>query len=58
VIDLAITEDDDAPMTLIAHRPDCPVVERHRVAGRPVMVMLGCENADNIKLHSCLYDQA
>ena len=41
---------------LIAHCPDCPVVQRHRREGLPVFNMMGCAKPlpAEIERHECL----
>ena len=51
--DLTLTE---GPEGVLAHRPSCPEVERHRVEGRPICTMIACTGVlpKNIKRHKCL----
>lgn len=53
---IALTENDDAPGQLMAHRPECPVVATHRVEGRMIMTMMGCVYPipKHVTRHSCL----
>jgi hypothetical protein len=42
---------------LVAHKPDCPVVNMHRTMGLPIMTMFGCQDTTlpgNVRKHSCL----
>jgi hypothetical protein len=59
MINIALTEDDKEPGKTLAHAPNCSVVQAHRIAGRPIMTMLGCEGPlpDDMKKHSCLEEK-
>jgi len=54
--DVALTEDDSELGTLIAHRLDCAIVQRHREEGRMICSMFGSEEPlpPDLKRHSCL----
>lgn len=54
--DVTLTEDDERPGKLLAHRPDCPMVSRHRDEDRPLMTMFGCEGPlpFDVRQHECL----
>jgi len=56
VTDITLTEDEDKPGTVLAHKPHCPMVQQHREAGRPIMTMLGCPDPlpPEMKRHTCL----
>jgi hypothetical protein len=51
--DVTVTEDDEGLGRLVAHRPDCPVVDRHRTTGRPLMTMFDCQGPLPIDLRRC-----
>jgi hypothetical protein len=56
-MDITLTEDPDAKGKLLAHRPDCEMVTRHRIEGKPIFTMLGCQAdppPDMLKRHSCM----
>jgi hypothetical protein len=52
--DLSLTQDEKGG--LLAHRPDCPMVQDHRERDLPICTMLGCEGPlpADIKRHECL----
>jgi hypothetical protein len=54
--DIALTEDDDRPGYMLAHQPDCPVVQDHREQERPICTMFGVTRPlpPNLKRHECL----
>ena len=54
--DYTLTEDADDRGTVLAHRPDCRMVVLHRMRGRPICTMFGCEGPlpPDVKKHSCL----
>jgi len=47
---------------IVAHRPDCVEVQRHREQGKPIMNLFDCrkpiEAASNLVKHSCLKEDA
>jgi hypothetical protein len=55
MIDITVTMNEDGTGSL-AHRPDCEMVQRHRLEGKPLMTMFGCDEplSDVVKLHQCL----
>jgi len=58
MIDVALTEDDERPGRVLAHRPDCPVVARHRKQDRMIMTMFGVElPIPEARLCSCLQEK-
>ena len=53
MIDISLTEGEDGHVLM--HRPDCPMVERHRVEGRPVVTLYDCElMPTEVARHDCL----
>lgn len=52
--DYSLTADDDGRP--VAHRVNCPVVQRHRREGKPIMTMYECEGPlpDYVRSHDCL----
>ena len=56
--DLSLTQDEKGG--LLAHRPDCPMVQDHRERDLPILTMWGCEGplpaADEgfLGYHECL----
>jgi hypothetical protein len=53
VVDIALVEHDGCVM---AHHPDCPVVQAARAEERPIMTMFGVERdlPDDLEQHECL----
>jgi hypothetical protein len=51
--DLVLTEGPDG--TVLAHKLDCPMVQQHRMHGRPLCTMIGCELPlpKNLQWHEC-----
>lgn len=45
--------------TLVAHRPDCPVVQVHRDKGLPIMTMFGVKGplGNDVAKCECLRDE-
>jgi len=54
MIDVAVTQNDDG--SVLAHAPACPMVQRHRQEGRPIMTMFGCDEPlpTYLEQHQCL----
>jgi hypothetical protein len=54
--DLSLTQDEKGG--LVAHHPDCPMVQDHRDRDQPIMTMFGCEGPlpvyGFLKYHECL----
>ena len=53
---MMISVTGDGNGKVIAHHPDCPVVQQHRIEGRPIMTMLVDDRPLPVDLaqHSCL----
>jgi len=55
VTDIALTEGPDGRP--LAHRPDCPVVQQHRAAGRFITTLYDIQGSPaDLACHSCLKD--
>ena len=57
--DVTLTEDDEVKGGVMMHKPDCPVVQAHREAGRLICTMIDCETPTwprsvKVRQHSCL----
>ena len=52
--DIVLTEDETGK-ALLAHRPDCPMIDEHRKWARPIMTMFGCEKPlpPDVARHTC-----
>ena len=55
MIDITVTMNEDGTGSL-AHRPDCEMVQRHRLEGLPLLTMFGCEEplSTAVEQHHCL----
>jgi hypothetical protein len=53
---VTLTEDDEKPGDALLHDPDCPMVQDHRIQGRPIITMMGIKLPipPGLKCHSCI----
>ena len=54
--DIVLTEDDDRPGQILAHRLDCPMIAAHRAEDRFIATLIGVARPlpDDLKRHACM----
>jgi len=56
-VNITVTEKDNGA-GILAHRPDCVMVMRHRIEGRPLLTMFECKGLPtDLEQHECLKDK-